>query len=157
MIEIINGNPTTLETVNLALLCQKIDKESKVSRHSTFHILFKNYLLLIYFRNIHRSFINWWNAARDLNQTWLWWAHHYLMFWRWWPVCQIPAPVEDPLVSHRIVYIKKRFIIFESPGLTLDIGKFLSEEVIKQSEVLESLEIFDEWVKILYKERVNNK
>ena len=47
-------------------------------------------------------------------------------------------------MSHRIVYIKKRFIIFESPGLTLDIGKFLSEEVIKQSELLESLEIFDE-------------
>ena len=35
MIEIINGNPTTLETVNLALLCQKIDKESKVSLQHT--------------------------------------------------------------------------------------------------------------------------
>ena len=30
MIEIINGSPTTLETLNLALLGQKIDKESKV-------------------------------------------------------------------------------------------------------------------------------
>ena len=31
MIEIINGTPTTLETINLAQLGQKIDKESKVS------------------------------------------------------------------------------------------------------------------------------
>ena len=34
------------------------------------------------------------------------------------------------------------------PGLTLDIGNFLSEEVIKQSEVVENLEIFDTWVPI---------
>ena len=31
MIEIINGSPLTLETFNLALLSEKINKESKVS------------------------------------------------------------------------------------------------------------------------------
>ena len=46
MIEIINGSPTTSETVNLALLCQKIDKESKVSRHSTVQISFKKLFII---------------------------------------------------------------------------------------------------------------
>jgi len=105
MIEIINGNPTTLETVNLALLCQKIDKESKKYSPLLYQLMkccerFKSNMALM---------------SSSLSD-----------------VLAVMTSLSNTCTSGG------------SSGLTLDIGKFLSEEVIKQSEVLESLEIFDE-------------
>merc|ERR1711953_871428 len=105
MIEIINGNPTTLETVNLALLCQKIDKESKKYSPLLYQLMkccerFKSNMALM---------------SSSLSD-----------------VLAVMTSLSNTCTSGG------------SSGLTLDIGKFLSEEVIKQSELLESLEIFDE-------------
>merc|ERR1711953_1234396 len=105
MIEIINGNPTTLETVNLALLCQKIDKESKKYSPLLYQMMkccerFKSNMALM---------------SSSLSD-----------------VLAVMTSLSNTCTSGG------------SSGLTLDIGKFLSEEVIKQSELLESLAIFDE-------------
>jgi len=104
MIEIINGSPTTLETLNLALLGQKIENESK-KYSPLLHKLLK--------------------CCERFQSS----------------VSLLSSSLSDVL---RVMTSLSNICLTEgSSGLTLDIGNFLSEDVIKQSDVLDSLGIFD--------------